>query len=61
MNESKYFFRKIVYVKKDGKAALVIGFEPIKTSLLEPWMSLIFLMADGLHTIEQLHQHLIKQ
>lgn len=61
MDNTKYFFRKVVYVKKDGKAALVTNFEPIKTSPLEPWMSLIFLMADGMHTIEQLHQHLLKQ
>lgn len=58
MDESKYFFRKVVYTNKDGKTELIIGFEPIKTSPLEPWMSLVFLLADGLHTIEQLHEHI---
>lgn len=61
MDESKYFFRKVVYIKQEGKAALVTDFGPVQTSPLEPWMSLIFLMADGMHTIEQLHQQLIQQ
>ena len=46
---------------QEGKAALVTSFEPTQTTLLEPWMSLIFLMADGMHTIEELKQHLVKQ
>ena len=61
MNESKYFFRKVVYVQQEGTAALVTNFNPIQTNPLEPWMSLIFLMADGLHTIDQLHKHLFLQ
>lgn len=58
MNESKYFFRKIAYIQNGQEVSLVTGFEPIETSPMEPWMSLVFLMADGVHTVEQMHQNL---
>jgi len=49
------------YTEQEGKASLVTDFEPIQTTPLEPWMSLVFLMADGEHTIEQLYQQLTRQ
>lgn len=61
MDKSKFFFRKAVYTEAEGKAELVTDFEPTKTTPLDPWMSLVFLMADGEHTLGQLYQQLEKQ
>ncbi len=33
----------------------------MQTAPLGPWMALIFLMADGQNTIEEIHSHLAKQ
>lgn len=58
MDKSKYFSRTKVYTKQEDKVALLDKEDLNKTIPLEPWLSLVFSLADGRHTIGELIVHL---
>jgi len=59
MDTSNYFYRNTVFSKEENKVSLVDLFNPDnERHELEPWLGLILQLADGQHTIEELHYFL---
>jgi len=59
MDSSDYFYRNVIFSKKEDKISLVDIYKPnTNKQELEPWFGLILQLADGQHTIEELLIHL---
>ena len=55
MDTTKYFYRNVIFSKKDKKVLLVDIHNPEKNNQeLEPWFGLVLQLADGQHTIDEL-------
>jgi hypothetical protein len=59
MDTSQYFYRNAIF-SKQGKSIFLIDFEfpDKKQQELEPWFAIVFQLADGHHTLEQLYQYI---
>lgn len=62
MDTSQFFYRNAIF-SKQGKSIYLIDFEhpDTKKQELEPWFALVFQLADGQHTLEQLYQYIASQ
>lgn len=62
MDTSQYFYRNALF-SKQGKSIYLIDIEhpEKKQQELEPWFGIVFQLADGQHTLEQLYQYLAMQ
>lgn len=62
MDTTQYFYRNAIF-SKQGKSIFLIDFEhpERKQQELEPWFGMIFQLADGQHTLEQLYQYIASQ
>ena len=59
MEDSMYFYRNVTFSKSAGKVYLIDTFKPDDDpEELEGWLGLILSMADGQHTIAELHEYL---
>ena len=55
MDSSKYFYRNVIFSKKENKILLVDIHNPEKNNQeLEPWFGLVLQLADGQHTTDEL-------
>ncbi len=54
MNNSQYFYRTVVFTRKDNQIALADIYQPSKVSPLEDWLGTVVSLADGGHTIQEL-------
>ncbi len=56
MDSTKYFYRNVIFSKKENKVLLVDINNPEKNKQeIEPWFGLVLQLADGQHTIEELY------
>lgn len=62
MDTSQYFYRNALF-SKQGKSIYLIDIDNLdkKQQELEPWFGVVFQLADGQHTLEQLYQYLAMQ
>ena len=62
MDTSQFFYRNAIF-SKQGKSIFLIDFEfpDKKQQELEPWFAIVFQLADGQHTLEQLYQYIAMQ
>ena len=60
MNKKQFFYRIVVYTKQEKEVSVVDIENPENKVLLEPWLSQVFLLADGQHTILELSNYLKK-
>lgn len=62
MDTSQYFYRNALF-SKQGKSIYLIDIDnpEKKQQELEPWFGIVFQLADGQHTLEQLYQYLAMQ
>lgn len=62
MDTSQYFYRNALF-SKQGKSIYLIDIDnpDKKQQELEPWFGIVFQLADGQHTLEQLYQYLAMQ
>ncbi len=59
MQKSDYFYRAVVFAKREEKVSLVDLHNPEEeTPPLEPWLGLVVSLADGQHSIQQLIEYL---
>tara|TARA_R110001592_G_scaffold363321_1_gene683783 strand:- start:50494 stop:50865 length:372 start_codon:yes stop_codon:yes gene_type:complete len=54
MNHSQYFYRTVTFTRKHNQVALADINQPDQTSPLDDWMGIVFSLADGNHTIQEL-------
>lgn len=54
MNNSHYFYRTVVYTRKNNKVGLVDINQPETVTPLDEWLGLVVSLADGAHSIQEL-------
>ena len=54
MNTAHYFYRNIIFSKKENQISLININNPEETEILDPWFSMVIQLADGQHTIAEL-------
>lgn len=54
MNNSQYFYRTVVYTRKNNEIGLVDINQPDQVTPLGEWLGLVVSLADGAHTIQEL-------
>lgn len=62
MDTNQFFYRNAIF-SKQGKSIYLIDFDnpDQKQQELEPWFGVVFQLADGQHTLEQLYQYVAMQ
>ena len=61
MDNSQYFYRRVVFTRKNNQVSLVDIDHPDNTTLLDDWMGTVVSLADGQHSINELIDYLGKQ
>lgn len=62
MDTSQYFYRNTIFSKQGKSISLIDIDNPDKKQQeLEPWFGIVFQLADGQHTLEQLYQYIAMQ
>lgn len=61
MDSSQYFYRNVVFTRRNGKVALADIHNPDYTTELEDWLGLVISLADGKHTLQQLTEFIATQ
>lgn len=54
MNTDHFFYRKVIFTRKDNQIALANIYQPEKSTPLEQWLGTVLSLADGTHTIAQM-------
>jgi len=62
MNTEQYFYRNVIYSKAGNTVSIIdINKPEKKREDLEPWFGIIFQLADGQHTVEELYNLLAQK
>lgn len=62
MNTEQYFYRNTPYSKKENTVSIIDIHNPEKNRQdLEPWFGIVFQLADGQHSVEDLYNFLSKK
>lgn len=62
MNTEQYFYRNVIYSKVNNTVSIIdINNPNKKREDLEPWFGVVFQLADGQHTIEEMYNLLAKK
>ncbi|MBL4592315.1 MAG: hypothetical protein JKX68_00700 [Flavobacteriales bacterium] len=62
MDTKQYFYRNVIFSKQGKKISIVDIHNPKNDrEELEPWFAMVFQLADGQHTLEQLLQFMPSQ
>ena len=62
MKKEQYFYRNVIF-SKQGKTISIIDIDNPNNERteLEPWFAIVFQLADGQHTLDQLYQYMVLQ
>ena len=62
MDTKQYFYRNLIFSKK-GKAISIVDIHNPKNikEELDPWFAMVFQLADGQHTVDQMYQFMTTQ
>jgi len=58
MDNSKYFYRTVIFSRKDNETALADIEHPERITPLENWLGLVVSLADGQHNIQELIEYM---
>lgn len=62
MNTEQYFYRNVIFSREGNKVSIVDIDNPSnKREEMEPWFGIVFQLADGQHTIEELYNLLCQK
>lgn len=62
MNTKQFFYRNVIFSKQGKTISLIDIHNPEnEKEELEPWFGMVFQLADGQHTIEQMVQYMSTQ
>ena len=62
MNTEQFFYRNVIYSKVNNTVSIIdINKPEKKREDLEPWFGVIFQLADGQHTVEELYNLLAQK
>jgi len=58
MDNSKYFYRTVIFSRKDNETALADIEHPERITPLDSWLGLVVSLADGQHNIQELIEYM---
>ena len=62
MTTEQFFYRNAIFSKRDNSVAIIDLNDPEKKREdMEPWFGVVYQLADGQHTIEELHNLLTQK
>ena len=61
MNNSRYFYRTVVFTKKNSQVALVDINQPENITPLDEWLGTVVSLADGHHSIQEMIDYMSKR
>ncbi len=61
MDNTQYFYRNVIFSSKNNQISLVDINHPDRVTPLEEWLGIVFSLADGQHTIQQMIDYMSKQ
>lgn len=61
MDNSQYFYRTVIFTRKDNQIALVDIDKPEHATPLEDWLGTVVSLADGRHSIQDLIEYMTNQ
>jgi hypothetical protein len=61
MTNSQYFYRTVIYTRKDNEVGLADINQPDNVTPLDEWLGLVVSLADGSHTIQELLGYVSKR
>ena len=61
MDNSQYFYRSVVFTRRNGQVALVDINHPENVTPLDDWLGIVVSLADGEHSVQALIDYLGKQ
>ncbi|SIS45438.1 hypothetical protein [Neptunomonas antarctica] len=61
MTNSQYFYRTVIYTRKDNEVGLADINQPDNVTPLDEWLGLVVSLADGSHTIQELLDYVSKR
>ena len=61
MNNAQYFYRTVIFTKKNSQIALVDINQPENTTPLDEWLGTVVSLADGCHSIQEMIDYMSKQ
>lgn len=60
MENTQYFYRNIIFTRKNNQVSLVDINRPDNATHLEEWLGIVVSLADGRHTIQELIDYMKK-
>ena len=61
MDNTQYFYRNIIFTRKNNQISLVDINQPDSVTPLDDWLAIVVSLADGRHTIQELIDYMSKQ
>jgi hypothetical protein len=61
MDNTQYFYRNVIFTRKNNQVSLVDIDNPEKTTALEEWLGIVISLADGQHTIQEMIDYMSRQ
>ncbi|MEH6580216.1 MAG: hypothetical protein V7731_24450 [Amphritea sp.] len=61
MDKNQYFYRNVIFTRKDNCISLVDIHNPEHTTQIEDWLGIVISLADGQHTLQQLIDYMANQ
>lgn len=61
MDNNQYFYRTVIFTRKDKEIALANIDNPNQITPLDGWLGLVISLADGQHTIQELINYMAGQ
>ncbi len=59
MDTTQFFYRNVIFSKRGNTISLIDLFQPKSESEeLDPWFGMVLQLADGQHSIDQLHEYI---
>ena len=61
MDSAQYFYRNVIFARKNNQISLVDINHPDKVKPLDDWLGIVVSLADGQHTIQQMIDYMSKK
>lgn len=61
MNNAQYFYRTVIYTRKNNEVGLVDINQPDNITPLDEWLGVVVSLADGAHSIQELLDYISKR
>lgn len=61
MDNTQYFYRTVIFTRNNNQVALADINQPEKVTVLDEWLGIVVLLADGQHSIQEMIDYMSKR